>query len=384
MFQKLTICLTCLFLFVANVSAQQTLVLTQKKFVDPGDKNFSTHTMLVPKGWSAEGGVWFANPQQFFKIPPSQLIKVVSPEGVGIEVGPTLLASDFRPSQQSLQYGVRRPQEMQSDGGMVVLYCPNSLQEWQRHYEEKVIAHESDKSIKNARVLEVFEIGELSQALNQLMKPVFDMVEQGNAMNRSMGFEQSCGCIALGFHVEYMKDGVQYERLHVIASNYNATDSELGRQIYWGTMVNTTYFAPKGRLETEIGNLVTISNSLRMTPEWSKILLKSQQDDRRAHMKAAKRIHEINMQTNRSIRESQNASWQRQQASNDRSHQRYINSIREVDVYSQSGQQYELPSSYNHVYGDGTGNFIMTNNALYDPNSDLNVTGSWSNLQPNR
>ena len=46
--------------------------------------------------------------------------------------------------------------------------------------------------------------------------------------------------------------------------------------------------------------------------------------------------------------------------------------------------QARTTDSYDHVFGDGNGNFIMTNDAFYDPSSDLNVTGNWTSLEPSR
>ena len=155
----------------------------------------------------------------------------------------------------------------------------------------------------------------------------------------------------------------------------------MGRQVDWMLLSDIVVFAPKGKLQSQLKNLIAIAASLRMTPEFQQSINQTLHNMTQDDIRTANKISQINRQTNDYIRRTNQQSWENRQQANDRSHQNYINSIREVEVYSQGGYEYELPSHYDYVYGDGTGNFIMTNDAFYQPNSDLNLSGSWDQVQ---
>ena len=62
------------------------------------------------------------------------------------------------------------------------------------------------------------------------------------------------------------------------------------------------------------------------------------------------------------ISDSQIASWKNRMAAEDEMQRRTINTIREVEDYpSHDGGRVKLPSHYEYVYGDGKGNYLLTN-----------------------
>lgn len=65
-------------------------------------------------------------------------------------------------------------------------------------------------------------------------------------------------------------------------------------------------------------------------------------------------------------------------------HERYIDSIHDIQRYHQGGYEYEIPGNYNYVYGDNQGNFILTDDALFQPNVDLQTNHDWQRVNPLR
>lgn len=64
--------------------------------------------------------------------------------------------------------------------------------------------------------------------------------------------------------------------------------------------------------------------------------------------------------------------WERQQASQDRSHSNFIKAIREVEHYRDETGTVELSSGYNHAWSRSDGSsFILSNNPNFDPSSVL-------------
>ncbi|MDA3963566.1 MAG: hypothetical protein PF961_22500 [Planctomycetota bacterium] len=93
----------------------------------------------------------------------------------------------------------------------------------------------------------------------------------------------------------------------------------------------------------------------------------------------------ITSRSNDEVNQIINDGYKRRQAIKDGTDRRVIDTIREVERYNDAGygHQVELPASYNHVYADGTGGYVLSNDANYNPNTDPGTNArSWSVLQP--
>ncbi len=377
---KITMSLTCYFACLGTTIANEPVVLTKKTFHEQGGSGVATHTLLVPKGWSTDGVVWRA-PRQFSSLSvPSQHIKVTNGEGLAVEIGPAITFVDFQPNREGLQIGMSRPAVMTNYNGAPVMHHPNSMEGWKRYYKDRVIAVDPDTSITEARVVDVFEIPELSATLKDTNAALRRVYRDNPDPNGNPEFNE----VGLGFRVQFKKDGRMCERLHVMGISEVIRETQFGRFVGWSVSTNIIYSAPKGQLASQLPTLVTVSGSLRLTPQWQRTVNRAISDKYRGLTERARIVHEINMKTNRIISNMRNDSWQRNQRSQHESHRQFINGINEVEIYRQGGENYELPSSYNHVYGDGDGNFILTNDALYDPNTDSNLRGTWTTAKPKR
>lgn len=76
--------------------------------------------------------------------------------------------------------------------------------------------------------------------------------------------------------------------------------------------------------------------------------------------------------------------WKERNASSDRSHQQYIDGIREeTNVVNQStGEQYKVNSGYNNYWMNSNGDYISTDQHDYNPNLDNNMNNqNWDKLQ---
>ena len=107
------------------------IILQRKILRDPGVKNMESHTILVPKGWQVTGQAFWASPN-FFKVLPSQHIRVAAPHGPEVILAPHVAAFDFWPSAQSMQLGMQRPKEGASNNGYPVIHMPADDAGWRR------------------------------------------------------------------------------------------------------------------------------------------------------------------------------------------------------------------------------------------------------------
>jgi hypothetical protein len=89
-------------------------------------------------------------------------------------------------------------------------------------------------------------------------------------------------------------------------------------------------------------------------------------------------------QSNRDISKIITDGWNERQASLDRSHRNFINAIREVEDYRTPGGDatVQLPSHYSHVYSNGNGDYLMTNDSLYNLNTDQSINNrTWTTME---
>ena len=157
-----------------------------------------------------------------------------------------------------------------------------------------------------------------------------------------------------------------------------------GTAIDWDTLIDLEYIAPKGRLQDNLSVMTAISRSVRTTSSWQQLVCRQYQIQNDVDRRASFDRHQATMAVVSKISDSRQQQFMSQSRRSDASQARLINAIRGVEIYQQGGYQYELPNNYPHVYGDGNGNFILTENSLYNPGSDLSLPGNWTKLSPGR
>src|SRR5690606_30368099 len=112
----------------------------------------------------------WANPKYFNSV-PSQKITLKSPEGIEIKIGPVLCANDCRLSQSAVQQGYYRLPEFEAKSGRIVIYRPENKTEWKRFYLDKIVPSFGD-DVTDVKVHEIFEIPELTEALQRQQAPL--------------------------------------------------------------------------------------------------------------------------------------------------------------------------------------------------------------------
>ena len=381
MLTKHTYSLLLLSVLAVNVaSANDKLVLQQKTFYDPVSDNMASHRVLVPQGWTVEGTAWWA-PQAYYMVLPSCNIKLRSPDGTGIDFAPTFVARDAQFSSLAVQNVAYRMDEWQADRGIPVLYLPNSLQEWRTFYQTKELDL-NDNGISDERIVAFFEIPELDQVLSSNLDPIRQQILASNRTNANLGFSQDCNTMAIGFRIEFTENNKRYEALHILGIYSLYLNTNMGSQIEWFKEFDVKFRAPKGQLAASMPQLFAVANSFSETREFASMKADLNAKLTGIVMNGMKERSRIMAEAFDDINRQSMEGWRRRNASSDGGHEMFIDAINEVQVYTQGGNSYKLPAGYHHVYGDGNGNFILTDDSRYNPNQDLEVNGSWSSLAP--
>lgn len=137
-----------------------------------------------------------------------------------------------------------------------------------------------------------------------------------------------------------------------------------------------TRFPPE-RKDEAARMLALFTSSHRMNPVWTKA-----RDDfftRLGNIEHAGRMERIRLMGEQAqayakaqsdASDQRMRSWEQQQASNDRQHEQFVKSIREVETWSDgSNGRVELTSGYDHAWSRGDGSYILSNNPNFDPSS---------------
>jgi hypothetical protein len=350
-----------------------TITMTLHTFTDPGSGNMKSHQILAPKGWKVEGKAFWA-PQQYFKILPSQDIKATAPDGTMVHIGPSMMFVDFRPSPH---LGMQRPKPGTADGGTPVFYLPDTVEGWKDLVGRQSILLEFPNAT-NIVAHEPMVLKEHADLLERnFLAPMRQQIEQSNQQNRAMGLN-SVGYIGgsvLAVPVSFELNGQKFEQISVFAYGFTGSDSDLGRVIWWWVEPSISYRAPAGKLMSSLPLLSTIVNSMRMTPEWQKMRSDHAMAMLKIDMKGARDRMDIFTKSQREIAAIREQTRAIQDQSQDRSHRNFIDAINEVDNFKETGTNtvVKLPMHYRYAYSNGNNEYIMTNNSLYNPNTDDSI-----------
>ena len=360
-----------------------SIVLDLHTLRDPGSNNMESHTLLAPAGWEVSGSAYWAN-SRYFNIHPSQKVKITSPDGVELDIAPTIAAYDFLPSQQALQFGARRPEEGGASNGWIVLHMPADLQQWAAYFQHKLLPQEYPDAT-NIRVEQVVVVPEYTQVIQRQIMSVRRQAEQMNQQNRAMGLasHHHVDGAMLAVSATYTIGEQKWEQLNLFGTMFYLTDTEMGREILWSVEPNLAFRAPAGKLEANLPLLMTISNSLRPTKQWARMKAEHLAKMNQIAAQGAAARSNIIAETHREVSRIINDGWEQRQDSLERTHRQTINAIREVDNYTtpDGGEPVQLPHDYQHVYTNGT-QYILTNDPNYDPNVDEAVNNlNWQRMR---
>lgn len=161
------------------------------------------------------------------------------------------------------------------------------------------------------------------------------------------------------------------------SGNYSATtDLETNRvsNLFAGR-------APKGQLSEREALFGTIAASYRVDPRWLAAVTQLVQGIKQGQIDTYKEIARIHRETSQEILRSNQASWEATQRSNDEAAKSFSQMIREVDEWQDTdGGTVELDQNWDHAWSNGQGEYLLSNDANWQPNVALGTT-EWTQLE---
>jgi hypothetical protein len=336
-------------------------------------------SLLVPKGWSVDGGIMWNQPGTV--CAGNNLgIKAVSPDNkYSFELLPNFMWSySSDPQMAQIQQQQQYPK-----------YCAFGQPLNAEAFFKQVFA---PYELGNPRVISVKENLSGTKALEEnTAKTRQELMKYGasqvNFYPSGITAEVDLG---KGQEAIVMVGVVIFET--VIPNLYNGTYSKS----YTSTASERVVFSyPSGEKEKATNILAVMMGSFRTNTYWKQSVddfwLSVRTQSNRVHIGNIKLIDERTRQIgNEAIQKGQQnsaamdanmRSWEASQQSQDRIHTNFVKAIREVENYRDASGTFELSSGYNHAWsrGDGT-NFLMTDSPNFDP-AAVFLDSSWKEMK---
>lgn len=337
-------------------------VVDRQGFATPAEAS----SMLIPKGWHNEAGVIWAAPEQPC-AGTTMFFKAYSPdETSGFEILPSYTwswSSDPRINTFNQQQGSGQ-------------FCGVGQPMVAGQFVEQVWAQELGKPTITAVKINPDAIATMGE---NDAKQRAEMMQYGSA-----GVEFNHSAVTAMAKWPNGKSGILFcnvtNTANYIPNPYNGSTSVS----YTSAATRMIYLFPESETENAERVMTLIIASIRTNPAWKQAVEGYWRDVReQRHVAHIGKIRMMDEQTqqigeqairrgNQRLAEMDNQlrSWEAQQSTNDKIHNDFIKTIREVENYQDVDGKVELSSGYDHAWSRGDGQtYIMTDNPNFNPAS---------------
>lgn len=321
------------------------------------DKPVEAVSILLPEGWKMSGGVTWKGINECRAEIVQQQIKATSPDGE--------IEYNFYPNRSfvySADPSFRELIQVGANSGGCQVTEPFEASDWIRRFAEEEL---------NADVIDITPDRERENTFKELY-------EKMNSQNRGQNLSTTSVTTFVNSELRFSdgREGVaqtgvtQYTTQH---PNYmqGGSISSSSTNVFYNMVIK--FPAERRKEALEVAALITTSS--RTNPIWNEA--KTEFLTKLGNIEHAGRMERIRLvgeQSRAYARERDRAmddqmrSWERRQASSDASHEKYIRSIREVEVWkNDGGDPVELTSGYKYGYSRPDGSYILTDDSRFDP-----------------
>ena len=323
---------------------------------DPFANGKEALKLLVPIGWNLSGGMVWNIPSRFGGI--TRDISVNRPDAlVGFEFYPSVpytwqSNTSFLPPIDSF-YGV---------AGAYVLPRLSAAQ----YIEQRVLPKLPYSNVATLR----FE--NLPGVAASLQTSIY----QGSLADAARA------------RITFSSNGTDFEgEIHVWINYFEQNvGSVIGLLTNWTPERVFMMYAPVGQLDSAIPLLYPMAVSEVINPAWQKAIISVEelrQSGVQENLALTAQLSETISQNSQETFDLISDNFRQQSDANDQVHESYHQYIQGVETYVDPvAGQIELPSGFAQVWSNsGTGEYVLLNDSLFDPNTNANFAGSWNLLQ---
>ncbi len=365
---------------VNQAMPSNAVVLREYQLTDPGMNNIVANTVLIPEGWTTEGGLQRLS-NQLYSMAVIADFKVIAADGRQVRFYPSLI----------FEFNYDQPGQLMQPTleGNIYLPLPDSPSRWVMNMAQI----NPDPSISNLRLIAEQNLPDLTAQLRQSRIATFQQLKQMNQSQAWLGLRSAADIQATKVVIEYEQAGRKLEETMLIQWEYNILlRNETPVSGIWSINLMRSMRGPVGSDYLNDPVLAAILNSVRTNPQWqsemnryfakiAQIRHKGHMDRQRIAAQGARKLAQINSEISDIISNG----YSQQSASSERMAEQFTDMIREETVYTVAGgETVKLPSFYDHVYTDGNGRYLLYNDALYNPNIDPAINQhNWQRIEAN-
>jgi len=222
-----------------------------------------------------------------------------------------------------------------------------------------------------AMILSITPRPDLARNYRQLMGPQNLAQLEANGCRVHFDFVEA--------RLGYVDEGIRYQEAVVV-------QLQRGDFLYDGAQMFSAsnmflFKAPEAQWQQHELIYATAMRSMRQNPTWIKAIAQFQKRIAEINMQGLRNRQQIMSRMYADLSRSSQQSWEYRQESLDRSAREFSESIRDVETYRDpsTGFDVELPNAYQYAYTNGLGEYVVTNDAFFEPGRELN--GNWQPLQ---
>lgn len=317
-----------------------TVKLTRYAVRDPGVDNIEAVSFLIPAGWRAEGGIrWFPE----LRVLANLLMRISDPQ--------TGAAIEFLPVQF---YFYRKMPLQQPNGSSYmgrVLWPP--IQDITQFIQTMYLGGPLAR-LRGARRVAVQDMPQVAALARQLESA-------SHAKSEKIRFE-------------YEEQGQAWEEDVYLTLVYQFVQD----MAIWRSDRAYSFRAPRGMLDRLTPLMTAVVSTARINLDWfvQYAFAGHLFDERmRQGLRGAAALGETVRRNNDELRQMFEQSYRERMAADDRIQQRFTEYIRGVETYQNpyDGRAVQLPSSYSHVWVNQNGEYILSNEANFNPNVGSNI-----------
>lgn len=348
------------------------------------------YRILAPADWRTEGGILWKN---VAGDPAAPWVRILGPSGQEIGVLPHVYFMGF--TRWNMLANLARRGSLYN-GAEVQPPVADPFQ-----CIREIVIPRQRHHLAAARIVKQEQLPDLAAAARQMYLEMSENDTASRAAAAALGinWQQVTGSTqftAGKIRFAYQDKGVDMEEdVYVVTS----VAAPLGGIVTWGLDQIRYSKAPKGTLDAQVPLFQTAMFSLRPNLRWwakqqrvSQILTEQANrasqaawDQVHAQQAAAERMSAATRsvaQAGDQINDMIMKGYERRQASMDRVNERWDRIIRGVEVYHNpdTGENMELPSSYETGWRNKSGEVLLTDSVNFDPNREWNK-GSWTRLE---
>jgi hypothetical protein len=335
--------------------AQSGEVLRLKKISVPDPMiGGDAFTMLIPEGWKVEGGVQWQF--QWANLVTGKMRAFDPKSSAVLEVLPVTPACFDESGRMFLQPGANYM-------GSYVIAPPRDV----KQYVEAIFVPLFRKDVEGLKVGALVPLPAVAKAVEKNVQEagVAKRVESGKV------------------RLEYSTGGKAMEE-DVYITLVQSRSQMVPGMVMWTCEHQYGFRAEKGKLDALAPLLQAMVSSVVVDLKWyagyAQVVAlrnKGQMDQIRAAGELSRQISRNNDEMIASMR----SSWQERQASEDRVYQQFSESVRGVETYKNAFDErpVELPSGYDSVWVNSSGEYVLSNEGGYDPN--VGSTLEWKRLE---